>query len=353
MTLAGLRVLDLTRYIPGPYAAMTLGDLGADVVKVEEPPLGDPTRVMPPPEGEDSAAHAALNRNKRSVVLDIRSEAGALAVRRLAASADVLLEAFRPGVLARRGLGPDVLRADNPRLVYCSITGFGTEGEDALRAGHDVGYLSLSGFLGGNRDAEGRPVLPLAQVADMMGGQAAVIAILAALHARERTGQGAHVQTSLAGAAEALMSLPLARLRAGGPADELTGTYACYSVYRCRDGRWLSVGALEPKFWEGLVRALGRPALASRQWDGTRREEVKAELAALFLTRDRADWLRDLASEDVCVEPVLDPGEVPARAPSTVSRKAPALGVHTEEVLLEAGLSRAEIDALRPARVMA
>ncbi|PYQ22998.1 MAG: carnitine dehydratase, partial [Acidobacteria bacterium] len=159
----------LTRYIPGPYCAMLLGDLGADVVKVEEPPLGDPTRALPPADGENSAAHAALNRNKRSVAVDLRTAEGVDVVRRLATQADVLLEAFRPGTLARRGLGADPLRASNPRLIYCSLTGYGPQGPHAARAGHDIDYLALGGFLGGNRDAAGRPVLPTAQVADMAG----------------------------------------------------------------------------------------------------------------------------------------------------------------------------------------
>lgn len=363
MSLAGLRVLDLTRYIPGPYATMMLADLGADVVKVEEPPMGDATRGLPPAEGDDSAAHAALNRNKRSVLLDLRTEAGARAVRRLAGRADVFVEAFRPGVLARRGLGPDPLLADNPRLVYCSITGFG-EGPNGARAGHDIGYLSRAGFLGGNTDDEGRPVLPIAQVADMAGAQAAVIGILAALQSRERTGRGQHVEVPLAAAARALMTLPLARLRAGAQgADELTGGYACYNVYRCRDGKWLSVGALEPKFWESLCRALGRPELVGRQWDGGERgRQVAAALAGLFATRDRDDWVRELAPADACVEPVLDPAEVTeatrdvvrlSATPASERRAAPALGAHTEEVLLEAGFAPGEIDALRPSRVVA
>ncbi len=179
--LAGLRVLDLTRYIPGPYCTMLLGDLGADVIKVEEPPVGDATRAVPPAVGEDSAVHAALNRNKRSVVVDIRREAGSAVVRRLAAKADVLVEAFRPGALARRGLGAEDLRRENPRLVCCSLTGYGQDGPMAARAGHDVDYIALGGLLGATRDAEGRPILPPTQLADMTGGLLATIGILAAL----------------------------------------------------------------------------------------------------------------------------------------------------------------------------
>jgi crotonobetainyl-CoA:carnitine CoA-transferase CaiB-like acyl-CoA transferase len=370
--LSGLRVLDLTRYIPGPYATLVLADLGADVVKVEEGPVGDPTRVVPPAVGGDGVIHAALNRNKRSVLVDWRSESGADVVRRLAARADVLVETFRPGVLDRRGLGAAALCAANPRLVYCSITGYGSADG---RAGHDVNYAAVGGFLGGNRGADGDPVLPQAQVADMSAGMNAVIGILAALHARERTGRGQTVTVSLRDSVVGLMTVPLTRQLAGGPGrSELTGTHACYHVYRCRDGRHVSVGALEPKFWESLCRALGREDLVGRQWEREpERERTIDALAAIFATRDRDEWVRALASADACVEPVLDAVEAAqanARAlmdqpsgdawlrtvaspiglgetPASVRRPAPGLGEHTSEVLAELGYDQGAIEALR------
>lgn len=376
--LAGVRVLDLTRYIPGPYATLMLGDLGADVIKLEEGPVGDPTRVTPPAVGDDSALHAALNRNKRSVRVDWRGEAGAAVVRRLAARSDVLVESFRPGVLARRGLGADALMAENPRLVYCSVTGYGA---DDGRAGHDVNYVALGGFLAGNRGHDGEPVLPQGQVADMTGALTAVIGILAALQARERTGRGQAVVISLRDAVLALLTVPLARQLAGGPTrSELSGTHACYNVYRCRDGRHLAVGALEPKFWETLVRRLGREDLVGRQWEGdARREHTLDEVRAIFASRDRDEWLRELAGVDACVEPVLDPLEAAAAAagsftdqpsggaslrtvanpvrlsgtPARIRRPAPGLGEHTREVLDELGYDAREIDALRGEGVVA
>jgi crotonobetainyl-CoA:carnitine CoA-transferase CaiB-like acyl-CoA transferase len=379
--LEGVRVLDLTRYVPGPYCTMLLGDLGADVVKVEEPGLGDPTRSLPPAVGTDSAAHAALNRNKRSIVVDLRSESGAAVLQRLAGSSDVLVEGFRPGVLDRRGLGPDKLCAANPRLVYCSLTGYGREGAMALRAGHDVNYAALGGFLAANRDDQGRPVLPSAQVADMTGGLLGVIGILAALQARERTGRGQVVDVSLLDGVLGLMTVPVGRRLAGGEAiDELAGAYACYRVYRCRDGLDLSVGALEPKFWERLCRALGLERYAGRQWaGGTIRREAIDAFAAAFASRDRADWLQRLSGEDACVEPVLDPADAAAAAPRSIvahraggtsfrgvatpvrlsatpavyQREPPALGAHTAEVLAEAGFSGTEIEALRGEGVLA
>jgi crotonobetainyl-CoA:carnitine CoA-transferase CaiB-like acyl-CoA transferase len=369
--LAGVRVLDLTRYIPGPYCTMLLGDLGADVVKVEEPPLGDPTRAVPPPAGDDSAVHAALNRHKRSVAVDIRQEAGAALVARLAAAADVLVEAYRPGVLARRGLGAETLRARNPRLVYCSLTGYGQEGPLAQRAGHDVNYAARAGFLAANRDAEGRPVLPGAQVADMTGGLLATIGILAALQARERTGRGQVVDVSMLDGMLALMTVPAARTLAGGArANELSGTHACYNVYRCRDGRYLAVGALEPKFWEALCRALDLRQLVGRQWErGDKRQETIAAFVDRFASRDRDEWAEALAGADACVEPVFDVGEaLAARSPEDSAgtslplrlsetplrqgRPAPALGNGTDEVLAEAGYGRTEIESLRTSGVI-
>jgi alpha-methylacyl-CoA racemase len=379
--LTGTRVLDLTRYIPGPYATMMLADFGADVVKIESAE-GDPTRAVPPAVGEESAAHAALNRGKRSVVLDLRTEEGAVVVKRLAADADVLVEAFRPGVLARRGLGPATLLESHPRLVYCSLTGYGQDGPHAGRAGHDLDYGALGGFLGANRDDRGRPVVPATQVVDMTAGLFAVIGILAALQARERTGRGQHVDVSLLRASLALMTLPLTRRLAGGDsADELSGAYPCYSVYRCRDGRSLAVGALEAKFYERLCRALGRPDLAARQWaTGEQRAQARAALDALFASRDRDEWVRALAQEDVCVEPVLGLDEVAAHpalapdlrdqpagegrlrtvappvrlsdTPARAAARAPALGEHSEQVLGEAGFTRDEVTRMRGAGVL-
>jgi crotonobetainyl-CoA:carnitine CoA-transferase CaiB-like acyl-CoA transferase len=381
--LEGVRVLDLTRYIPGPYCAMILGDLGADVVKVEEPPFGDPTRALPPPVGDDSAAHAALNRNKRSLAVDLRTPAGVEVVRRLAARADVLLEAFRPGTLARRGLGFGALRAENPRLVHCSLTGYGQEGPHAARAGHDVDYLALGGFLGTNCDREGRPVLPTTQVADMAGALVATIGILAALQARERTGHGQFVDASMLGGVAALMTVPATRRLAGREAaDELTGAYACYRVYRCRDGRHLAVGALEPKFWEALCRALGLADRIGRQWDrGAQGRETITAFERAFAERDRDEWVKALGDVEACVEPVLDLDEAfgagPAAAllaeqpsgarrfatpacpirltetPATMRRPAPGLGEHTQEVLAEAGYSSDQIAGMRESGAVA
>ena len=377
-------MVDLTRYIPGPYCTMLLGDLGADVIKVEEPPIGDPTRAVPPAVGETSAVFGALNRNKRSIAVDIRSEAGAAVVQRLAEGADVFVEAFRPGVLGRRGLGALALCARNPRLVYCSLTGYGQSGPLASRAGHDIDYLALGGFLGSNRDGDGRPVLPLTQVADMTAGLLATVGVLAALQARERTGRGQVVDASLLEGVLSLMTLPAARLLAGGAlVNELAGTHACYHVFRCQDGKHLAVGALEPKFWEALCDTLELGDLLARQWEGgKKREETIGRLAAAFAGADRDEWVSRFKGVDACVEPVLDLGEalgqpqVEARravveqpagevvlrtvsspirlsqTPVSVRHDAPGFGVHTDEVLRELGYAAGEIGAMREAGVV-
>ncbi len=365
--LDGTRVLDLTRYIPGPFSTSLLAALGADIIKVEQPPIGDPTRLVPPARDGFSAAFAALNRGKRSIVVDLRQADGAEAVRRLADGSDVLVEGFRPGVLERLELGADALMERNPRLVFCSVTGFGDEGPLAQWAGHDINYAARAGLLAAFTGADGRPLVPATQLADLSGGLFATIAILAALQSRERTGRGQRASVSLLGAARSLLTMTTARFAAGGEwGGELAGRFPCYNVYRCRDGRYLSVGAIEPQFWETLCETLGTPELASRQWDPAHAAADVGRISDVLATRSRDEWVESLSSVDCCVEPVVTPDEElgggPAREPWPVRMAGtplaapgavPSAGEHSSDILEAAGYRSSEIDKLRESGVIA
>ena len=283
--LAGLLVVDLTRYLPGAFASRELLRLGARVVRVE-PPEGDPMRQVAP------AWEEALNGGKESVACDLKAEPEL--ARALLERADIVLEGFRPGVAARLGVGPD----DAPEsAVYCSITGFGEDGPHAARAGHDLNYLGWAGAL-----EDTAPGLPPVQPADLAAGAlGAVVQVLAALLERERTGCGPRLTISMTHGSHRLVSHRLG----GDPLPRfLTGGLACYRIYETADGRWLTVGALEPKFFLRLCEVIGRPELAERHLAPDGQEELGAELAATFAARPLGDWLQLFDGEDVCVGPV-------------------------------------------------
>ncbi|HSS62638.1 MAG TPA: CaiB/BaiF CoA-transferase family protein [Candidatus Limnocylindrales bacterium] len=353
--LAGIRVLDLTRLLPGAYCTMLLADLGADVIKVEEPGLGDYMRWTPPlvVHGEggpsQSALFDAVNRNKRSIALDLKSDGGRDVLLRLVDSASVLVEGNRPGVMDRLRLGWEVLHRRNRRLVMCSITGYGQDGPFASRAGHDLNYMAIAGGLGLNGERD-RPPVPLAvQVADIGGGGLQPAAeILAALVAVQRGEDGRWIDCSMTDGAAGFLALAFAA-RANGERvargdQRLTGRYACYRVYACKDGGYYSVAALEPKFWTALCEAVGRADLLERQYSEA--ADVQLALEQIFASRTREDWERELSQLDACCEPVLDLDEVAAhpqiaaRRPldRAARRPAPRLGEHTEELLREIGL---------------
>jgi crotonobetainyl-CoA:carnitine CoA-transferase CaiB-like acyl-CoA transferase len=387
LPLEGVRILDLSRLLPGPFATLVLADLGADVIRVEDPRGGDPLRGIPPLVGQASGAFHALNRNKRSLALDLARPEGRDAFLRLAEHSDAVVESFRPGVLARLGLSWETLHARCPRLVLCSITGYGQDGPYAHRAGHDLDYTAFSGVLALNGPPEA-PVPLGVQAADLGGGAwPAVAGILAALVGRSSGGEGVHVDVSMTEGALALLAMPLGMGWArGAPLSRgrelLGGGAACYGVYRTRDDRFVALAALEPKFFAAFCAAVGRPELADRQ-----HEEggagPRAELEAIFAARTRDEWAAFAAQHDVCVAPVLE-GDEPRTDPQLIARgafvevdtpwegkaipgvaspvrlrgapaprrPAPRLGEHGEEVLLAAGLSADEVRALCEAGIL-
>jgi crotonobetainyl-CoA:carnitine CoA-transferase CaiB-like acyl-CoA transferase len=317
--LAGLLVVDLTRYLPGAFASRELQRLGARVVRVE-PPEGDPMRHVAP------AWDDALNGGKESVACDLKAEPEL--ARALLARADVVLEGFRPGVAARLGVGP----GDAPEsAVYCSITGFGVEGPHVARAGHDLNYLGWAGLL-----EDTAPSLPPLQPADLAAGAlGAVTQILAALLERGRTGRGARLTISMTHGSHRLVSHRLG----GDPLPRfLTGGMACYRIYETADGRHLTVGALEPKFFARLCEVIERPELAERQLDGDGQEGLAAELAAVFAGRPLSDWLTLFEAEDVCVGPVATLAEAAEEFGEGTAMPSARVGQHTEPWRRELGL---------------
>ena len=318
--LSGLLVVDLTRYLPGAYASRELLRLGARVVRLEAPE-GDPMRHVAP--GWDEA----LGAGKESVACDLKREPEL--AQALCARADVVLEGFRPGVAARLGVSPD----DVPeRTVYCSITGFGTDGRHVGRAGHDLNYLGWAGVL-----EDTAPGLPPLQPADLAAGALAATAeILGALLERERTGVGARLTISMTHGAHRLVSHRLG----GDPLPRfLTGGLACYRIYATADGRHLTVGALEPKFFVRLCEVIGRPELADLHLEGLRQEELAGELASVFSARPLAEWLELFEDEDVAAGPVATLAEAAAEFAAPVAKPSPSvLGAHTEAWRKELGL---------------
>jgi crotonobetainyl-CoA:carnitine CoA-transferase CaiB-like acyl-CoA transferase len=367
--LRRIRVLDLSRLLPGPFLTMVLADMGADVIKVEDPKLGDYLRVTPPMHSASgvSGRYLAVNRGKRSIALDLKDAAARDAFLEMAGKADVIVESFRPGVMDKLGLSYATLAAKNPAIIVCSISGYGQTGPYAERAGHDLNYIATAGVLAMTGPAGGAPVLPGVQVADLAGGALwGATAILGALVGRARTGKGAHLDISMTEGALALLAAELGNVPCGvhpsRSTEALNGALAIYGVYRCKDDRYLSVGALEPKFYLALHAAIGRaPNVAELVGDAAQQAKVRAELAAIFETRTAAEWAAFFADKDCCVEVVLEVDELsshplhqargvfftigdipqirtPLGTPST-PRGAPRHGEHTAEVLAEFGVS--------------
>lgn len=384
--LAGLKVLDLSMNLPGPYLTWLLSGLGAQVLKIENPQGGDYMRSVEASSGQAGlgpAYFASINRGKQSLAVNLKSPQGREILLRLLDSHDILVEGFRPGALERLGLGYAVTSARQPRLIQVSISGYGQEGPFSQRAGHDINYLALAGVLGLIGDRAGSLALPGVQVADLAGGSwPALAGLLAAVVARQRTGKGQFVDVAMFDGALSLASMVFGSLdqglEPGRPAGMLlNGRYPCYGIYRTADGRHMSLGALEPKFWQNFCKAVQRPDLAGQQFGGP---QIVAQVEEIFASQGRDQWTALLATADCCCEPVLAMDEaasselVASRAmlerdaagarhlasplrlsdsPTQALEPAPALGQHTGQVLAGLGYSEAQMAELRTAGVIA
>jgi crotonobetainyl-CoA:carnitine CoA-transferase CaiB-like acyl-CoA transferase len=389
LPLADVRVLDLTRLLPGGFCSLLLADLGAEVLKVEDTGMGDYVRWVPPYYGGEeqrklgthSGAYLALNRGKRSIRLNLKAEEGREALLRLAGEYDVLLESFRPGVMDRLGVGYERLREANPRLVYCAISGYGKDGPYSQRAGHDLNYLGLNGVLGLSGRPDGAPTQAAGQIADLGGGALmAAVGVLAALRERERSGEGQEVDVSMTDGAMAWLAMVAGGYFAGGEVPrrgdgQLSGGLLCYFPYEAADG-WVSCGALEPKFWAAFCHGAGRPELVEVQFEAPGSDAWR-QVAEVFKSRTRAEWKAFNDEHDCCIEPILEldealeseltraremvvevdqPGIGPVRqlglpiklgrTPGDPTRPAPAFGEHTVDVLRAAGYSEEEVAAM-------
>ncbi|OGO51185.1 MAG: hypothetical protein A2148_08935 [Chloroflexi bacterium RBG_16_68_14] len=383
MPLDDIRILDLSRLAPGPFCTMLLADLGADVLLIEPPP--DSRAGQGPGIGRGIEAYNALGRNKRSIILNLRDDEARQVFYRLAESADVVVEGFRPGVVQRLGVDYNTLREKNPRLVYCSLSGYGQTGPYAGLVGHDINYISIGGALGMiGPDPSGPPTIPLNIIADFAaGGLHAAYAVLAALHARERTGRGQYLDIAMSDGVLYLLAMTISGYFSTGHVPEagrtvLNGSAPFYNVYRCADGGWISLGSLEPHFWANLCRVMGREDFIPHQHDVEKRDEIFAHFREQFRAKTRDEWFELLKQTDICVAPVYsldealqDPhnlargmvvevehpqaGRVKqvgvatklSETPGAVRTPAPAPGQHTDEVLSSLGYDADGISALR------
>lgn len=386
LPLDGIKVLDLSRYLPGPFCTQILADFGAEVIKVEDPRGGDLGRSLTPLIEGESARFYTVNRNKQSITLDLKKDAGKEIFKKLAAKADVVIDQFRPGVMKKMGLDYDNLKEINPRIIYCAITGYGLTGPMRDAAGHDINYLNLAGVTGLTGVYQGRPAMSGVQIADIAGGTLySVIAILLALSSREKTGKGQLCDVAMLDCSISLLAYTLGEWAGWGRLPEmgndvLTGGYACYNVYETKDGQHVSLGAVENKFWAEFCEKLDRAEYIKPQWNTPLQQDMQDDIRAIMKTRTRDEWVDFFAQSDICFTPVLTLEEM-CNHPQVIARDMilklqnvrgtgrdipltgvsvklsetpgeakltfPGLGEHTEQLLTQAGYTDSEIENLR------
>lgn len=369
--LTGIRVLDMSRLLPGPYCTMLLADFGAEVIKIEEPGKGDYSRSFPPFLKDFGYWHLQLNRNKQSVVLDLKSEEGKNIFLELVKTADVVVESYRPGVLKKLGVDYEAAAKVNPKIIYCSLSGYGSKGPLAHKADHDLGYLSLAGVTAMSGEADGAPAIPGVLMADMNAALSAGMSIMIALRHAALTGQGQEIDISLFNVAMNLMPGAASLFFGSGFVAErgnnwLTGAYANYNIYATADGRYVSVGCLEKKFWRNLCIGLGKEEIIDMIDDESNHPYLKEQLAAAFKQKTMREWEEFFADKDACLTPVLNFKEAVeseqvqanemvlnvqddelgeyqqlgfamklSKTPARLNKRAPRLGEDTEKILAQ------------------
>lgn len=391
LPLDGIKVLDLSRYLPGPLCTQILADFGAEVIKVEDPNGGDLMRHVHPLIDGVSAGYYSVNRNKKSITLDLKKEKGKAIFKKLAAGSDIVVDTFRPGVMSKMGLGYEHLREINPGIIYCAITGYGWDGPLRDVAGHDLNYLSLAGVTGLNGTYEGMPAVCGMQIADIAGGTLyGTIAILLALASRERTGQGQFCDVAMLDGSISMLALTLGfwggwgKLPAMGD-DILGGGYAFYQIYRTKDDKFVSLGALEGKFWEGFCNKMGKPDYIKQHFNKSLQREMIADIQKMIQEKTRDEWVEFFADSDICFTPVLTLEEmcqhpqvlaremivkladvrgsgkdvnltgIPVKlsgTPGKIELTFPELGEHNKEILADAGYTAQEIAGFQDDKVI-